>query len=157
MQHLFVFKVICLRTLQQLLICLRPAPLLGFCFGVGLQFTGSGHMQSIKVLQNMANTTQLQREVSQREAAWCLAWLGPLSWSAQCIFTGEGGFGYVTVSVSWQDALQRQNNEISKQIFPEKEYRGLSPNFHIHVSVSHLYISTISLSILLEEICRPIL
>ena len=23
-----------------------------------------------------------------------------------------------------------------KQIFPEKEYRGLSPNFHIHVSVS---------------------
>jgi hypothetical protein len=28
--------------------------------------------------------------------------------------------------------LQRQNTEISKQIFPEKEYRGLSPNFHIH-------------------------
>jgi hypothetical protein len=26
-------------------------------------------------------------------------------------------------------ALQRQNTEISKQIFPEKEYRGLSPNF----------------------------
>ncbi len=53
--------------------------------------------------------------------------------------------------------LQRQNTEISKQIFPEKEYRGLSPNFHIHVSVSHLYISTISLPILLEKICRPIL
>ncbi len=34
--------------------------------------------------------------------------------------------------------LQRQNTEISKQIFPEKEYRGLSPNFHIHVSVSDL-------------------
>jgi hypothetical protein len=28
--------------------------------------------------------------------------------------------------------LQRQNTEISKQIFPEKEFRGLSPNFHIH-------------------------
>jgi len=53
--------------------------------------------------------------------------------------------------------LQRQNTEISKQIFPEKEYRGLSPNFHIHVSVSDLYISTIGLPILLEEICRPIL
>ncbi len=39
--------------------------------------------------------------------------------------------------------LQRQNTEISKQIFPEKEYRGLSP--------------TIGLPILLEEICRPIL
>jgi hypothetical protein len=54
-------------------------------------------------------------------------------------------------------ALQRQNTEISKQIFPEKEYRGLSPNFHIHASVSDLYIPTIGLPILLEEICRPIL
>jgi hypothetical protein len=27
--------------------------------------------------------------------------------------------------------LKRQNTEISKQIFPEKEYWGLSPNFHI--------------------------
>ncbi len=50
--------------------------------------------------------------------------------------------------------LQRQNTEISKQIFPEKEYRGLSPNFHIHASVSDLYISTICLPILLEEKCR---
>ncbi len=32
--------------------------------------------------------------------------------------------------------LQRQNAENLKQIFPEKEYRGLSPNFHIHVSAS---------------------
>ncbi len=54
-------------------------------------------------------------------------------------------------------ALQRQNTEISKQIFPEKEYRGLSPNFHIHAPVSELYISTIGLSILLEEICRVFL
>jgi hypothetical protein len=53
--------------------------------------------------------------------------------------------------------LQRQNTEISKQIFPIKEYRGLSPNFEIHVSVSNLYISTIGLPTLLEEICRPIL
>ncbi len=55
------------------------------------------------------------------------------------------------------DALQRQNTKISKQIFPVKEYRGLSPNFHIHASVSDLYIPTIGLPILLEEICRPIL
>jgi hypothetical protein len=54
-------------------------------------------------------------------------------------------------------ALQRKNAEISKQIFPHKEYRGLSPNFHIHASVSDLYISTIGLPILLEKICRPIL
>jgi hypothetical protein len=49
-------------------------------------------------------------------------------------------------------ALQGQNTKISKQIFPEKEYRGLSPNFHIHVSVIDLYIPTIGLPILLEEI-----
>jgi hypothetical protein len=49
--------------------------------------------------------------------------------------------------------LQRQNTEISKQIFPEKEHRDLSPNFHIHASGSALYIPTIGLPILLEEIC----
>jgi hypothetical protein len=53
--------------------------------------------------------------------------------------------------------LQRQNTEILKQIFPEKEYRGLSPNSHIQASVSDLYIPTIGLPILLEEICGPIL
>ncbi len=47
--------------------------------------------------------------------------------------------------------LQRQNAENLKQIFPEKEYRGLSPNFHIHVSVSELYIPTMGLPVLLEE------
>ncbi len=41
--------------------------------------------------------------------------------------------------------------------FRNKEYRGLSPNFHIHVSVRDLYIATIGVPILLEEICRPIL
>ncbi len=52
---------------------------------------------------------------------------------------------------------QRQTAENLKQIFPEKEYRGLSPNFHIHVSVSELYIPTMCLPFLLEEICGPIL
>ncbi len=56
-----------------------------------------------------------------------------------------------------QGALQRQNAENLKQIFPEKEYRGLSPNFHIQVSVSELYIPTMGLPFLLEEICGPIL
>ncbi len=54
-------------------------------------------------------------------------------------------------------ALQRHNTENSKQIFPEKEFRGHSPNFHIHVSVTDLYIPTIDLPILLQEICGPIL
>ena len=53
--------------------------------------------------------------------------------------------------------LQRQSAENLKQIFPEKEHRGHSPNFHIHVSVSDLYVSTMGLPFLLEEICGPIL
>ncbi len=52
-----------------------------------------------------------------------------------------------------QYTLQRQNAENLKQIFSEKEYRGLSPNFHIHVSVSELYIPTLGLPFLLEELC----
>jgi hypothetical protein len=42
----------------------------------------------------------------------------------------------------------------------EKKYsqkRSLSPNFHIRVSVSELYIPTMGLPFLLEEICGPIL
>jgi hypothetical protein len=44
-----------------------------------------------------------------------------------------------------------------KQIFPEKELCGHSPNFHTLVSVSDLYVPTIDLPILLQEICGPIL
>jgi hypothetical protein len=47
--------------------------------------------------------------------------------------------------------LQRHNNENSKQIFPEKDLRGHSPIFHIHVSVSDLYLPLIDLPILLQE------
>ena len=39
--------------------------------------------------------------------------------------------------------MQKTNTENLKQIFSEKELRGHSPNFHIHVSVSDLYIPTI--------------
>jgi hypothetical protein len=47
--------------------------------------------------------------------------------------------------------LHRHNTENSKQIFPEKELRSLSTNFHIHVFVSDIFITTISLPILLQE------
>ncbi len=52
-------------------------------------------------------------------------------------------------------ALQRTNTENSKQIFPEKELRGHSPDFDIHVCVTDLY--NPDLPILLHEICGPIL
>ncbi len=53
--------------------------------------------------------------------------------------------------------LKRTNTEKWKHIFPEKELRDHSPNFHIHVSVSDLYIPKIALPILMQEICGPIL
>ncbi len=49
------------------------------------------------------------------------------------------------------NAVQRNNTENLKQVFPAKELRGLSPNFHIHVYVSDLNIPTIDLLILLQE------
>jgi hypothetical protein len=54
---------------------------------------------------------------------------------------------------------QRQNTEISKQTFPEKEYWGLSPNFHIHVSVIDLYIPSIrsAYSAGGNTVCEPLL
>jgi hypothetical protein len=48
--------------------------------------------------------------------------------------------------------LQRTNTVNWKQIFPEKQLPGHSPNIHIHVSVSDLYIPTIDLPVLLQEI-----
>ncbi len=36
-------------------------------------------------------------------------------------------------------------------VFPEIKLLGLSPNFHIHVSVNHLYIPTIGPPIFLQQ------
>jgi hypothetical protein len=52
------------------------------------------------------------------------------------------------------------NTENSQQIFPEKELRGLSTNFHIHVSVSDLHIPMQAGSVFLfccRKICGLIL
>ncbi len=49
-------------------------------------------------------------------------------------------------------------NENPVSVFPEKELRGLSPNIHIHVSVSDLYILGIGpCNFPAAEIGRPIL
>jgi hypothetical protein len=42
-------------------------------------------------------------------------------------------------------------------LFPEMKLRILSPNFHIHISASDLYIPTIRRSVLLQKIGGPIL
>ncbi len=48
--------------------------------------------------------------------------------------------------------LQGHCTENSKQIFPGMKLCGHVPNFHIHVSLSLIYISTISPPILLQQI-----
>ncbi len=51
----------------------------------------------------------------------------------------------------------RHCNKNPIYVFPEKEFRGLSPNFHIHVSVSDLYIPRIGPYIFLySRLGRPI-
>ncbi len=57
----------------------------------------------------------------------------------------------VSSHLTFWPPLQRHNTEDSKQIFPEKELRGHSLNFHIHVSLRDLYNPRIGLPILLQE------
>ncbi len=70
---------------------------------------------------------------------FCCGQCGKVRTHGLCLVVGEG------------PALQRHNTEHSKQIFPENELRGHSPNSYIHVSVSDLYIPTIGVPILLQE------
>jgi hypothetical protein len=61
-------------------------------------------------------------------------------------------------SNKYHNTLQKiQYRKFETKILRKGIARSCSPNFHIHVSVSHLYIPTIDLSILLQEICGPIL
>jgi hypothetical protein len=48
-------------------------------------------------------------------------------------------------------------NENLIYVFPEKELRGLSLNFNIHVSVGDLYVPRIGPHIFLQQIGRPIM
>ncbi len=54
------------------------------------------------------------------------------------------------LAFEYNSTLQRRINENLKHTFPEKELRALSPNCHIHVSVSNLYFPTIGPHIFLQ-------
>ncbi len=60
-------------------------------------------------------------------------------------------YGILERMILGGDATAKTQSENLKLIFPEKELRCLSPKFHVHVSVSDLYISTIGLPIMLQE------
>ncbi len=53
----------------------------------------------------------------------------------------------------YADIAEPKRHTANKSIYvvPEKKLRGLSPNFHIHVSVSDLYITTIGPLIFLQQ------
>jgi hypothetical protein len=68
--------------------------------------------------------------------------------SAESKVDGEGGRLYIA---GYTAKTVHKYTENSKQIFPEMKLRGLSSNSYIHVSVSDLYIPTISLPFLLQE------
>jgi hypothetical protein len=107
-------------------------------------------MQSHSPFLCFANFTSQERYKSASGAGGyiCPSWL---------VRNDGAGSDVGTNGNSTQQTQQKTNTENSKQIFPEKELRGHSPNFHIHVSVSDLYIPTINLPILLQEICGPTL
>jgi hypothetical protein len=51
----------------------------------------------------------------------------------------------------WIQCCLKHCKEIRIYVFPERELLGLSPNFHIHVSVSDLYIPTFGPPIYLQQ------
>ncbi len=73
--------------------------------------------------------------------------------------TGSGSRFLYSDAVPVQILIRASKNQYRKfetNISRKGIARGHSPNFHIHVSVSDLYIPTIDLRILLQEICGPI-
>ncbi len=65
-----------------------------------------------------------------------------------------GGHSSSQAKFSWHVNIHCNENPI--YVFPEKELRGLSPYFHIHVSVSDLYIPRIAPHISSSTIGRSI-
>jgi hypothetical protein len=64
---------------------------------------------------------------------------------------------YINLHCVWHYTAKTKCRKFETNL-PRKGYRGLSPNFHIHVSVSELYLHFHDGSaFLLEEICKPIL
>ncbi len=53
---------------------------------------------------------------------------------------------YISIKCPWSHC-----NDKPIYVFPEKELHGLSPNFHIHVAVSNLYIPRIGPPIFLQQ------
>ncbi len=58
---------------------------------------------------------------------------------------------YASAVIWFRSAQSSHCKEISIYLFAEKELRGLSPNFHIHVSLSDLYIPTLGPPIFLQQ------
>jgi hypothetical protein len=110
-----------------------------------------------------------QEEGEGEEAGWGPPTDGGGGWGGQSHpFFGHGeqifrvfntDIGTVFISklhIFLAEARALQCKEITIYVFPEKELRGLSSNFLIHVSVSDLYIPTIGQLFPCSRIGRPI-
>ncbi len=67
-----------------------------------------------------------------------------------CRYKDEGVVGS---GMHCKDKIPKFRNKYSQK----RKIGVLSPSFHIHASVRDLYIPTMGLPVLLQEICRPIL
>jgi hypothetical protein len=70
----------------------------------------------------------------------------------------EGWMGFFIYSIGgYSDSYYKDIIPKFETNIPRKEIARLSPNFHIHVSASDLYIPTTGLPNMLQKICGPIL
>jgi hypothetical protein len=98
----------------------------------------------------LISLSPVSQHIDNGYLAFLSLYLSPSPFSLLMELEGVGGFTD-SVPCEWryttESTLQRTNTENWKQIFPKKELRGHSPNFHIHVSLSDLYIPVIDLPI----------
>ncbi len=93
---------------------------------------------------------------------WC-AWLPPsIRWFPHRRLPKN--LGYISYTANEGPVRIQYNCLVSVYVFPELKllftkqiYNVLSPSSYTHISVRDFYISRISLPILLQEICGPIL
>ena len=87
-----------------------------------------------------ADLDGIVRTVESKNQSERLLWVTILLVFRVFNLLSNGNWIEVGLAFDYNSTLQRSNTENLKQVIPEKELGGLSPNFHIHVSVSDLYI-----------------
>ena len=98
-----------------------------------------------------ADLDGIARTVESKNQGERLLWVTILLVFRVFNLLSNGNWIEVGLAFDYNSTLQRSNTENLKQVIPEKELGGLSPNFHIHVSVSDFYIPGIGPHIFLQQ------